>query len=151
MQPNPYLFMTLRTQLMLREIHPVRSTGGTRLRWFSDADMDLFVWLDRQMPVRFQLTWNKRENEHALSWDRNTGFIHHMVDDGEPCVTEYKMTPLLTHATDDDLDAAGLATRFLRASDHIDPMLADFIYARLLEYPQRGRPTASRHTALTGE
>ncbi len=149
-KPLPF-FMTLRIQLMLREIHPARCLHNTRRRWFSDADMDLFVWLDSQMPVRFQLTWNKREMEQALSWDRNAGFILHQVDAGEYRVTDYKMTPLLSPAVEETLDAAELATRFLRASDHIDPTLADFIYARLLEYPRQSRPHANQHTVVTGE
>jgi hypothetical protein len=36
-----------------------------------------------------------------------------------------------------DTHAAELAYQFLHASEKIAPWLADFIYARLLEYPER--------------
>ena len=137
---------------MLREIHPVQTRRGIRRRWFSDAEMDLFVWLDHQMPLRFQLSYNKQRDEHALSWDRDRGFSHHRVDDGEHRVSEYKMSPLLAPASATPAtDMNHLASRFLRASENIEPMLADFIYARLLEYPQWHRPHANPHTAATEE
>jgi len=135
---------------MLCEIHPPRRSHGTRWRCFSDAEMDLFVWLDRQMPVRFHLSYNKQQNAHSLSWDREHGFRHSRADQAERAVRNGKMTPLPPTTTHDDgFDALQLASRFLRASDHIDPTLADFIYARLLEYPQPHRRRANLHIGAT--
>ena len=119
--------------MMLREITTVRSTSHNRQRWFSDADMDLCVWFNNQMPMQFQLSFNKQYEEHAISWDNNEGFRHSKVDDGEGRDGRYKMTPILLD--DADFDCLTLARHFLQQSDCLEPTLADFIYARLLEYP----------------
>lgn len=138
---------------MLREITTTRTFKGARRRWFSDSHMDLFVWFKSQAPVHFQLTYNKQYNEHAICWDRHTGFSHNRVDDGEKCVTEYKMSPLITSllSQDDTYSTASLARAFLEACENIDPTLADFIYARLLEYPQQYTPSPDHHTTVKGD
>jgi hypothetical protein len=122
---------------MLREISPIRQTRNKRKkRWFTDADMDLFIWFSEQAPVRFQLSYNKRGQEHAITWDIETGFCHNSVDTGEQGLYfRYKMTPILE--ADGVFDAATVARNFLRASENIEESVADFIYARLLEYPGR--------------
>ncbi len=122
---------------MLREISSTRqSSMESRKRWFTDADMDLFIWLNQQAPTHFQLSYNKRSDEHTISWGISTGFNHYSVDDGEHFLhPRYKMTPILI--ADGDFDAATVARDFLRSSENIEESLADFIYARLLEYPGR--------------
>lgn len=122
---------------MLREISSIRQSRNHRKkRWFTDADMDLFIWFSQQAPVRFQLSYNKRGQEHAITWDIEAGFCHNSVDTGEQFLHfKYKMTPILE--ADGDFNAATVARDFLRASDNIEESLADFIYARLLEYPCR--------------
>ena len=119
---------------MLREISFLRQNGALRKkRWFTDSDMDLFVWFTRQVPVRFQLSYNKRDREHAINWNSETGFSHNRVDSGETYPDNYKMSPILLK--DGKFDATDTARKFLMASEDIDATLADFIYARLLEYP----------------
>lgn len=135
---------------MLREITVRRGLPGTGRRWFTDTDMDLYVWLDKQMPVRFQLAYNKQKQERALSWDRNIGFTADQVDDGDTRNGRYKMSALFLPASD-QVDIMQLAARFLRASEQIDPMLADFIYARLLEYPRQDRRHANPRIAPARE
>ena len=119
---------------MLREIRPARQkTRNAIRRWFTDADMDLFIWFTHQVPVKFQLSYDKREAEHVLSWDRERGFMHNRIDDGEGLPGRYKMSPIMVSGS--SLDTSKLARNFLIASEAMDPALADFIYARLLEYP----------------
>ena len=118
---------------MLREITTLRSRCDHRRRWFSDADMDLFVWFRNQVPVQFQLAFNKQYQEHAISWDTDHGFHHSKIDNGEGRPARYKMTPILVD--DGDFDCMRLARHFLAQSEYLDPSLADFIVARLLEYP----------------
>ena len=120
---------------MLREISTVRAHTRNKKRWFSDSDMDLFVWFRNQMPIQFQLSYNKQYREHAISWDNNSGFRSSRVDTGEQRSGRYKMTPLLVG--NDEVDCRLLAREFLQHSDNLEPTLADFIYARLLEYPDR--------------
>jgi hypothetical protein len=120
---------------MLREIRPVRqSSQHTFRRWFTDADMDLFIWFSNQTPVGFQLSYGKRELEHVISWERESGFSHSRVDDGEDRPARYKMTPILLSSS--GLNLSQIARSFLAASEAMDPSLADFIYARLLEHPR---------------
>lgn len=120
---------------MLREITSTRQNSKhMRKRWFTDSDMDLFIWFRHQVPVRFQLSYNKRGREHAITWDNAAGFSHNRVDNGEQeAQLKYKMTPILL--ADGDFNAATIARNFLRASDNIEESLADFIFARLLEHP----------------
>jgi hypothetical protein len=138
---------------MLREITPIRSYSFTRKRWFSDTDMDLFIWFLNQTPIQFQLTYNKQNNEHAICWDSNSGFSHDSVDDGEQNVSDYKMAPLLSpvQLDDDEFDVLVLAREFLQASENIDASLADFIYARLLEFPRQSRRPSDRLAVVTND
>lgn len=122
---------------MLREITPIRQNSDrVKKRWFSSSDMDLFVWFNDQVPARFQLSYDKPAREHAITWDIESGFSHNSVDTGEHSPgTKYKMTPILV--ANGEFDAASIARKFLQASQNIEESLADFIYARLLEYPGR--------------
>ena len=128
---------------MLREITTLRYRGDNRRRWFSDADMDLFVWYRNQVPVQFQLAFDKQHQERAISWDTDRGLSHSRIDDGEGRPARYKMTPILVD--DGDFDCMRLARQFLARGEYLDPMLADFIVARLLEFPCAGTPYRDRH------
>ena len=119
---------------MLREIAATRQDDtGTRKRWFTDSDMDLYIWLKDDTPVRFQLTYNKQDKEHAINWDSNNGFSHNCVDSGEENTGQkYKMSPILL--PDGEFDATSTAAEFLLASENIDKTIASFTYERLIEY-----------------
>jgi hypothetical protein len=115
-------------------------------RWFTCIDMDLFVWLHKNMnddvngrmknctPVRFQLSFNKRSKEQLISRELQQGLQFYEVDSGESFVHQYKETPLMID-TCEQLHLATIAQDFLLASENIDPGLTDFIYARLTAYP----------------
>lgn len=126
---------------MLREIPATRQNNpDIRKRWFTDSDMDLYIWLKNDAPASFQLTYNKQDKEHAINWNSHTGFSHNRVDSGEEVAhLKYKMSPILL--PDGNFDAPDTAHKFLRASKNIDGTIADFTYARLLEYPEHhGKP-----------
>jgi len=132
---------------MLREIRPVRQNSQFAYRrWFTDADMDLFVWFSNQVPVGFQLSYGKRDIEQVISWERERGFSHTRVDDGEGRPARYKMSPILLAQTGPNLSL--IARNFLAASESMEPSLADFIYARLLEHPNF-RPGRSGQAGLS--
>jgi hypothetical protein len=119
---------------MLREITAIRQNSSEQQRrWFTDAEMDLFIWFCDQIPTGFQLSYGKGGIERSISWKRDTGFSHHCVDDGENRPGRYKMTPIMLDQPETNIRM--LARDFLAASEALDPALADFIYARLLEYP----------------
>lgn len=120
---------------MLNEIAHLRQSNRSLVkRWFSCRDMDLFVWLRNNAPVRFQLCFNKRSNEHAICWDYHHRFQFYRVDSGETCPDQYKKTPLLLGASEHK-DLTVIARTFLAASKNIDAGIADFIYARLMTFP----------------
>ena len=137
---------------MLREISRFRQYAGhANRRLFSDSDMDLYVWFNREAPVRFHLTYNKRGFSHSLGWNYEDGFEHKRLAQIEALarlIGMHDTTGLLFSQETTDLPASVLAHRFLHASEHIAPWLADFIYARLLEYPGRGAVYIDQGTAL---
>lgn len=131
---------------MLHEINNVKQKSRSQFRrWFTDNDMDLFVWFSKQAPVGFQLSYNKQTDEKALCWESEKGFQHFSVDSGEVEPIRYKMSPIYT--SDGDFDTYTMARGFLYNSEHIEASLADFIYARLLEYPGPGERHPDRDAA----
>jgi len=117
---------------MLYEIPHIRQDNHQLIkRWFTSKDMDLFVWVSKTGPVRFQLSFNKGNNEQAVNWDLQKNFQHYRVDSGENNPDQYKKTPILTrlHQPKKPVDIAWL---FLLASDNVDIDIANFIYSRLL-------------------
>lgn len=107
-----------------------RQDGDQQRLWFSDTDHDLFVWLDTTRQVAsFQFSYNKLRNEHIIVWDRDKGYSHDKIDNGEVANGHYKMTPIMV--PDGDADYAELAAKFKQVSREIDPSLADFIYQTL--------------------
>jgi hypothetical protein len=123
---------------MLREIPATyQNNPNTRKHWFTDSDMDLFIWHENEAPVRFQLSYNKQASEHVLNWNSDTGFSHNRIDTGEDRAhLKYKMSPILLPDAADDSKTQDLARKFLQASNNVQTSTADFIYARLLEYPK---------------
>lgn len=130
---------------MLNEISPLRPTNRSHIkRWFTSRDMDLFVWLRKGMPVRFQFAFNKSNHEEAITWNNHQGFRHYRVDSGETLPDKYKQTPILVNVN--NLQNLRYITRdFLAASDNIETGLSDFIYARLMEYLSVVKPHNAAH------
>ena len=126
---------------MLREIPGFRNySGSANRRSFTDSDMDLYVWFSNGAPARFHLTYNKQGSCHSVSWNYESGFRQKHNSQVEALAVMLG----LTHILDDFYlqDNVGthisqLASSFLHSSEKIAPWLADFIYARLLEYPAR--------------
>jgi hypothetical protein len=70
---------------MLREIRNVRQDQpGILRRWFQDGYFDLWTWEEEEggAITAFQLCYDKRRDERALSWRRDHGFDHLRVDTG---------------------------------------------------------------------
>jgi hypothetical protein len=81
---------------VLREIAARQIEGEPGRRWFTSADIDLFVWLDDEgAPTGFQLCYDKQVREHALTWTQANGYSHMAVDGGESRPGRYKGTPIL--------------------------------------------------------
>ena len=69
---------------MLREIRGIRQDDKSlNRRWFQDEYFDLWTWESAEGAlVAFQLCYDKRRDERALSWRRDHGFDHLRVQTG---------------------------------------------------------------------
>lgn len=116
---------------MLQEIQNVKQNDKTfQRRWFTDLDMDLFIWSETDFTIHgFQLTYNKTGSEHAVTWNRNSGFRHNYVDNGESRPGKYKSTPILV--CNGKFDAVKIANQFRKKSVNIEEDLTNFILDKL--------------------
>jgi len=82
---------------MLREFVPTRQIAGEpRRRWFASPSSDLIVWLrDDDSVSGFQLCYDKKDEEHALTWTEGQGFSHMRVDSGGSALAAGRGTPFL--------------------------------------------------------
>ena len=137
---------------MLKEIPGFRNYGGcANRRSFTDSDMDLYVWFKDQVPERFHLTYNKQGHMRSVSWNNDTGFDpwHFAQIEALAAMLGFPHIFDSLHIHDDsDVHASELAYQFLHSSENITPWLADFIYARLLEYPDRSVIRTGQGAAL---
>lgn len=119
---------------MLKEVSTVRQIPGEgQRRWFTDSSLDLILWYDHKNEISgFQLCYDKKVRERALTWRKGKGFSHEKVDDGE-VPGRPKMTPVLT--PDGHFDAAAVASRFHRESAEIDRDIARFVLSTIAAYP----------------
>jgi hypothetical protein len=113
----------------------VRLDGGLRRRWFTDEDLDLYLWFDeRGGLLRMQLCYDKRGRERVLSWRRGQGFRHDRIDDGEG-VPGKARSPILV--IDGGCDAVALLRRFREASLQLNDEVFDLVYERLVAFKHR--------------
>ena len=119
---------------MLKELRDVRQINGESYRrCFSDPTMDLTVWTDAGGGITgFELCYDKGNTERAVRWTKSGGFDHKRVDDGEQSLWE-NMTPILV--PDGVFRAKKISRLFQENSRDIDRTLAEFVYRKLLEYP----------------
>lgn len=119
---------------MLTEITRTRQIPGEPpRRWFASQEQDLYVWHDSDGEiVAFQLCYSKYRNEHAVYWKRQAGFTHLSVDDGE-ATTLAGATPILL--ADGCFDRDAVIERFLALSVRLPNEIAQFVIARLLQFP----------------
>lgn len=120
----------------LRELGNTRQVAGEpRRRWFNAADLDLIVWLDeRDMPIGFQLCYDKQRGERALTWRSGRGYDHAAVDSGEVGYATYKRTPILV--ADGTFDAERVSAIFNGASIELPVHIREFVARALANYPE---------------
>ncbi len=118
---------------MLHEIKKINQAPGEAIqRWFSDAFFDLFTWHAGAEIIRFQLTYAKGADERSLTWERDSGYNHDRVDDGEGRLGKHKASPILV--ADGLLDSRSVAGRFKNESVAIDSQVAAFVHEKILQY-----------------
>jgi hypothetical protein len=118
---------------MLKEYKDVRQVAGEgERRWFLDEYFDLIVWYDAHRSIKgFQLCYDKKNNERAVTWTREDGYSHHKIDDGD-VTGRAKMTPVLV--ADGIFARDDIADRFLEESREIERDISFFVYNRLKSF-----------------
>ena len=116
---------------MMRESENIRNDDGRR-RWFADEYFDLIVWLDTGDAVSgFQLCYDKLDMERALTWKRESGFMHERVDAGETDPAKNRSPILLP---DGSFPAQHVTSFFETRSEGIDQAIRAFVLEKLREY-----------------
>jgi len=112
---------------MLKEISNLSDTSSDlNRRWFSDTELDLYVWYDtKNHIIEFQLCYNKGNDEQALVWNRDTGLAHHTVNSGVTGPDKMKESPIMTEDATYNISKA--RTLFTEAGQKLEHDLFDFI------------------------
>lgn len=127
---------------MLRELPNVMQVPGEpRRRWFFCDELDLVVWIEDGTIRAFQLAYDKHRNEHSLEWDRQRGFTHYVVDDGEP-FAGIDSTPMLY--ANGPFDGARVRDRFLEKAAGVPDEIAAFVERKLRVLDAQTEPTGDR-------
>jgi len=105
-------------------LHELRSRPGHR--WFSDADRDLYVWLDAdERFTGFQLCYDKRSGERAITWRVGGSLEHASVNAGDELPTRNDAPELI--ALVDAVPLTRLREEFEQAGRTIDPAVYAFV------------------------
>ena len=122
---------------MLKENISVRQiTGEPRRRWFENRDFDLIIWFDdSEAIIGFELCYHKLTDEHALRWDRESGYQHYRIDDGEGGVRKHKASPVSTGGK--PFDRHQIALHFEAAKTGLESHLFLFVYEKILQFPPK--------------
>lgn len=120
---------------MLHEITSgQRKVDDLTRRWFSDDSMDLFVFLDQEEQlVQLQLCYDKLNDEHVLSWKKESGFSHDRIDDGQN-VSGKARAPIMVANGICDVDI--VLNQFKESGQEISSELFNVIYSKLIEFKQ---------------
>ena len=118
---------------MLREIKGTgQKRGEPNKRWFSNSNMDLFVWFnDDDKIVSYHLTYNKPNDEKALIWSEEHGFSHLGVDDGAR-PGKHPASPLLVE--DGVFKPSKIISTLKGISGELDPSIETFIVSGIEEH-----------------
>lgn len=120
---------------MLHEFKRVRQIPNEGFRrWFTDDTYDLYVWYpDSAMRsiTGFQLCYEKKGRQKALTWNMGKGFIHTAIDDGEGSPLK-NLTPILV--ADGSFAKHEVISGFQRAARLLDPELVKFVLATVETY-----------------
>lgn len=117
-----------------RELSGVRQHADEpKRRWFFTPAMGLIVWVDElDRPFKFQLCYDMRVAEYALTWETGKGFNHALVDGGEggPGINR---TPIL--CSDQPFDKSNLLPLFEVSSSSLPTSIGSLVSEALMLYP----------------
>ncbi len=104
--------------------------GEPRLRWFQSDYFELFVWFEQDdTPIAFRLCYDRGYQEHAITWEKATGYLRHdKVDDGQ-AIESYPRSPILVRLTHSI--PTGVIERFQQTPGEIPTNIRQLIVDRL--------------------
>ncbi|MDH4226812.1 MAG: hypothetical protein OEV59_03525 [Deltaproteobacteria bacterium] len=115
---------------MLIEVKKENLKNGS-FRLFMDEFFDLTVFFGASNEITaFQLSYKKPSDEHSLEWQKDSGFLHSRVDDGESSPL-HNDSPILLK--DGPFPHKDISRRFIESSKDIDSKVAAFIGKKILE------------------
>ncbi len=118
----------------IHEIKNARKFDNSKpIQWFSNTFFDLLIWFDdnKENIIGFQLTYNKYEDPHAITWKDNNSYTHDKIDDGERTM-KYKMSPILV--SNGVFEKDFISKRFKEESVEIDRDIKNFVFDKILLY-----------------
>jgi len=118
---------------MLQEIKVSQKENDIFRRWFEDDFFELILWYDagRTDILGFQLCYDKANNEHALTWRKDKGFVHNGIENGDAPL-KYPSSPVLIK--DGIFNAGGVLFEFAGSCALMDESISGFIIRKLIEY-----------------
>lgn len=112
-----------------------RNAEDAQRRWFFSHEQELIVWLDESGQIRgFQLCYDKNRSERAITWRRERGFEHAVVDDGH-CFAGDCRTPFLY--PNGHCDVGRVIARFREGAQALPVEVRRLVIERLGEYWQK--------------
>jgi len=116
---------------MLTEIKDVRQIANEQpRRWFSDDYFDLIIWFDKDGSIwGFQLCYDRKANQRALTWTKINGYDHSGIDDGEGPTGAHKSSPILVR--DGLFDHKSAGEKLADAAGELPPELLSFILEKI--------------------
>ena len=122
---------------MLKEIKKVaqkKNDSGHR-RWFTDENLDLIVWYTYQNEIiGFQLCYDKKQNEHSITWDNKNEFNHNRIHSGEEAGGKLKQSPILV--ADGVFPQKRVFDLFLKNCKQLEFEIANFVIKKLQSIQQ---------------
>ena len=123
---------------MLKEsknVHQIK--GEPKRRWFSSDYFDLIVWFDEDKEIcGFQLCYDIKRFERALTWIKGSGYSHNRIDSGEYGGLQSKESPILVK--DGFFNKTEIDVRFIKESTEIDQEISNFVHQKIEAYDMRG-------------
>lgn len=115
---------------MLVDFTKVKQEAAGRRRWFEDDGMELIVWYEAEgRPTGFQICYQHRGREHALTWQEHEGFSHARVGAGDTR-PEKNLSPVLV--PEGKVPWREVREEFAQRAKELEPAVREFV-ARKLE------------------
>jgi hypothetical protein len=124
------------------------SRAEPRRRWFHSDTADLYVWIDESdRPFSFQLSYEKRTHEFALTWSVEHGFNHSKIDSSKGA-GQQTASPLVSESTEPDL--LFLRAVFAGADGHLPKDISALVTDALRLYPESPNAPGRRPVLYKG-